>query len=99
MTEKKKHDTCPHCNEKLKAFEMPVDLAWGNIVDGKSIQWACFNNDCPYYKEGWQWMWDNYEVKGSYRYRVSNLETGASSPLSVWSETAIVNCIIDQEDE
>ncbi len=85
---------CPHCGEKLKPFEMPVELAWG-----KRVQWACFNNDCSYYQDGWQWMWDKYNVKSSYRYRVTNTETGKSSPLSVWSEDAIVDCIINEEDQ
>jgi uncharacterized protein YmfQ (DUF2313 family) len=93
MNDSKVNLDCPHCGEKLKAVEMPVELAWGN-----QIQWACFNNDCSYYQDGWQWMWDEYNVKSSYRYRVTNSETGASAPLSVWSENAIVDCIINEED-
>ncbi len=83
--------TCPHCNSELLPFEMPSELAWGEI------QHACFNNDCSYFKEGWHWLWEKYEVKRSYRYRVTNTETGAASPLMVWSEDAIRNCIIEDK--
>ncbi len=81
--------TCPHCNSKLSPFEMPPEMAWEEL-----IHYACFNNDCPYFKKGWHHMWEQYEMKSSYRYRVTNAETGASSPLMVWSEEAIINRII-----
>ncbi|MCP4677608.1 MAG: hypothetical protein GY854_19255 [Deltaproteobacteria bacterium] len=80
--------TCPHCNSELLPFEMPPELAWGEI------QHACFNNDCSYFKEGWHWLWEHYEIKSSYRYRVTDVETGAASPLMVWSEDALRDRII-----
>ena len=70
--------TCPHCGEKLKMLEMPEQLTWG------AYQHVCFNDDCPYFVKGWQWLWEHYEVKSSYRYRVTNPETGStqSNPLA-----------------
>ncbi len=84
---------CPHCGDKLKKFEMPADAGFDS-----PYQLACFNNDCSYYREGWDWMAEKYEVKTSYRYRVDPT-TGGASPLAVWSETAIVDHIIDYDDD
>ena len=80
---------CPHCNQRLQAFEMPEASGWD-----ERVQWACFNNDCPYYREGWDWMWNQYEVKVSYRYRVVDPDSGHASPLAVWSDTALLDCIV-----
>ena len=90
MTAEKRALTCPHCDTRLRPFTMPAEGGWG-----EAIHYACFNNDCPYYTEGWAWMREQYEAKASYRYRIDP-ETGVASPLAVWSETAIVNRIIDE---
>lgn len=82
--------TCPHCDEPLSAVDMPIELAWDN-----PIQNVCFNDSCPYFRKGWAWMLDNYNIKGSYRYRLVDPTTGHSSPLLVWSKTAIKDHIID----
>ena len=70
---------------------MPDNSGWNN-----PIQWACFNDDCPYFKEGWNWMWDHYEVKASYRYRVVDPKDQKGSPLPVWSNTAIRDRIVEE---
>jgi hypothetical protein len=72
---------------------MPENSAWQKLS-----QWACFNNDCPYYRSGWDWMWEQYRVKASYRYRVTEPATGSTSPLAVWSETALIDRIIENND-
>jgi hypothetical protein len=43
-------------------------------------------------------MWEQYQVKASYRYRVTEPETGSTSPLAVWSETALIDRIIDSNN-
>jgi hypothetical protein len=82
--------TCPHCGVRLRPFAVPEGGGW----DPKP-QWACFNDDCPYYREGWDWMWEQYRAKASYRYRVVDPATGRSSPLAVWSPTAIRDLILE----
>jgi hypothetical protein len=57
---------------------------------------VCFNDECPYFREGWEWMMQNYEVKASYRYRIANPERGASSPLPVWSKDALRDRIVSE---
>jgi len=84
---------CPHCNHELQAFELPDNTGWE-----AEFQLACFNDDCPYYTRGWQHMEAKYAVKASYRYRVDPT-TGKSSPLAVWSPTALTDRILEATAE
>jgi hypothetical protein len=72
---------------------MPSESGWDDPV-----QLACFNDDCSYYREGWEWMWQTYEVRASYRYRLVDAATGTASPLAVWSPTALRNLILDDAE-
>jgi len=81
---------CPHCNGPLDRFAVPNELAWND-----ESQLACFNNDCPYYKEGWEWMKQQYNQEISYRYRICP-STGAVTPLPVWSDDALRDRIIKE---
>ena len=80
--------TCPHCLKQMKKWQPPDGSTWG---DG--FQYVCFNDECPYFRNGWKWMLDKYNVKSSYRHRYdpANGETG---PLPVWSENALKDKII-----
>ena len=82
---------CPHCGARLQKFALPDGTGFDGVY-----QLACFNNDCPYYREGWDWMYQQYEVKASYRFRVDPT-TGGATPLAVWSEAALVDRIIEEE--
>lgn len=82
---------CPHCNTPLQAFQLPDNTGWQD-----DIHFACFNDDCPYYRSGWERMTSTYSMKVSYRYRVIP-ETGKSSPLAVWSPEAMRDRILDAE--
>ena len=70
---------------------MPEDSGWE-----QRVQWACFNDDCPYYVDGWTWMWEHYRVRASYRYRLVDPTSTHNSPLAVWSPTAIRDRIIEE---
>ena len=80
---------CPHCGTPLQAIEFPEAASWGKH------HYACFNDECSYFEEGWEWMWEEYSARASYRYRVVDLETGATSPLPVWSKDALRDRIVD----
>jgi hypothetical protein len=58
---------------------VPPDSTWD-----AGFQLVCYNDECPYYVKGWQWMLENYAVRGSYRHRFDP-RTGESGPLPVWS--------------
>ncbi len=84
---------CPHCGEELQAFELPEDLGWQS-----DFHLACFNDNCDYFRRGWERMQSNYAVKASYRYRV-NPATMKPSPLPVWSSDALRDRIIEAAAE
>ncbi|MFC2149908.1 hypothetical protein ACFLQV_00235 [Calditrichota bacterium] len=73
----------------MDMLELPLEAGY----DCKYL-YVCFNDDCPYFKGGWNWMWDHYRVKSSYRMRI-NPDTGSEAPLPVWSKDALKNFIID----
>jgi hypothetical protein len=84
--------TCPHCGESLRAIQLPRETNYD-----EPVHWVCFNNACPYYREGWEWMRQQFEVKASYRYRVDP-STGAFIPLPVWSDDALLDRLVDEGD-
>ena len=83
---------CPHWGDQLKGFSVPDDTQWV-----EKVHFVCFNDDCSYYREGWEWMEQQYGAKASYRYRVIDPDTGVSAPLAVWSEDALRDRIVDDE--
>ncbi|RJP73489.1 MAG: hypothetical protein C4524_14535 [Candidatus Zixiibacteriota bacterium] len=84
--------TCPHCGVTMLKWKNPDGSSWNGL-----FQYACFNDDCPYYQRGWDWMKQNYNVNASYRYRLDPT-TGDTGPLPVWSRTAVRNFIIEDEE-
>jgi hypothetical protein len=67
----------------------PAETSWG-----PAVQYVCFNDDCPYYKNGWEWMRSHFEQNVSYRHRY-NPNTGEEGPIPVWSDQALRNCIVE----
>jgi hypothetical protein len=84
--------TCPHCESRLHKWRVPDDASWS-----EEFFFACFNDDCSYYKEGWEWMQQKYNQRASYRYAF-NPVTGAALPLPVWSASAIREMIVDDDE-
>ncbi len=91
MTTTHQNPVCPHCGQPLTPFELPPNTGWQ-----EDFHLACFNDECPYYRRGWERMTETYAVKASYRYRVDPA-TGAASPLAVWSPDALKDRILDAE--
>ena len=84
---------CPHCGKKMKKWVPSFESSWG-----PHFHWVCFNDDCPYFVNGWKWMEEKFNRKVSYRHRYDP-ETGESGPLPVWSEMALRGGILEEEDE
>ncbi|MBN1343867.1 MAG: hypothetical protein JXQ73_14380 [Phycisphaerae bacterium] len=80
---------CPYCGQPLKRWECPAESSWDT-----PWQWGCFNDECPYYVKGWDWMREKFQVNASYRHRIDPT-TGESGPLPVWSPEALKNRIIE----
>ena len=80
---------CPYCGQKMLRWKAPAESNWG-----PEPQLVCFNNDCPYYIKGWEWMRDHYNQNISYRHRYDP-NTGEKGPLPVWSADALRDRIIE----
>ena len=66
-------------------------------VWGYETQYVCFNDECPYYKAGWEWMKSHFNQKVSYRHRYDP-QSGETGPLPVWSPTALRDGIIEESN-
>lgn len=84
---------CPYCGQKMVEWAASPESSWG-----EDIQLVCFNDECPYYKNGWEWMWSHYSQKVSYRHRY-NPKTGEKGPLPVYSSTALRSGIIEKPEQ
>jgi hypothetical protein len=84
--------TCPHCESRLVEWRVPEETSWS-----ESFFFACFNDDCPYYVQGWDWMREHYNQKISYRHAI-NPKTGAAFPLPVWSASATREMIVGDSE-
>ena len=90
MTELRR--TCPHCGAALKKWRVPDGASWN-----EEFFFVCFNDECSYYKEGWEWMRQEYNQHASYRYTL-NPTTGASMQIPVWSDSATRELIVENEE-
>jgi Ogr/Delta-like zinc finger len=86
-------ETCPHCGGPLVRWRVPEGATWQ-----EEYFLACFNDECSYYVEGWDWMMEQYNQSASYRYAV-NPRTGASLMIPVWSATATREMIEENDEE
>ena len=81
---------CSHCDAGMKKWVPPEDSTWAH----DEFHWVCFNDECPYYVKGWEWMEESQGIKISYRHRL-NPVTGKESPLPAKSDEMHKNRIIE----
>ena len=80
---------CPYCNQEMKKWRVPQGSTWHN-----NFLYVCLNDNCPYFVEGWDYMWETQKVHASYRCRFDP-DSGKYAPLPVWSPEALKNNIIE----
>lgn len=83
--------SCPHCGHRLEKWQVPDGATWT-----EEYLFVCFNDECSYYRAGWEWMEQQYGQHASYRYMVSP-ETGVASMIPVWSDSATREMIVDND--
>ena len=85
----KKAPLCPHCSQEMKKWKVPIASTWAN-----EFFYVCFNDECPYFVQGWEHIWEQQATKASYRCRLDP-DTGEYGPIPVWSYDALKDDIID----
>lgn len=92
MSHNEEKQICPHCNGTMEKWANPELTNWSG-----EFQYVCFNDECPYFIRGWEWMKEKFNVNASYRHRF-NPDNGETGPLPVWSKTALRSGIIAEEN-
>lgn len=83
---------CPYCSQPMTRWANPPMGCWTG-----EYQFVCFNDECPYFVRGWDWMEAHFHIRVSYRHRFDPT-TGDSGPLPVWSKGALRDHIISEKD-
>jgi SAM-dependent methyltransferase len=94
MRKKNVKDTlrCPHCDEKLKKWAVP-DSPFGQTWNNE-FMYICFSDECPYYLQGWSFMYKSGNRGVSYRF-MFNPEKESCMTIPVPSRYALKAGIIE----
>lgn len=84
--------TCPHCGSCLVKWLVPDGSSWD-----EEFFFVCFNDECSYYREGWEWMMEQYGQRASYRFALNPIN-GAVLMIPVWSDSATREMIVEDDE-
>lgn len=94
MSENYENPSCPHCGETMGRWATPQTPFGGSTTWTTEFLYICFNDECPYFVDGWDWMWNNYHQYVSYRHMLDPA-TGKTSPIPVSSYDSLKDRILD----
>jgi SAM-dependent methyltransferase len=83
---------CPHCGERMLKWAVPdnpFEVTWDN-----DFMYICFNDACPYYVRGWDFMYREGNRAASYRL-MYNPEKDCCMPIPVPTPKALRDSIIE----
>ena len=85
--------TCPHCGQEMERWAVPDESTWPD-----DYHYVCFNDACPYYLKGWEWMEKTQGPRCSYRHMCGpkGQQTG---PLSVPTPAAGRDRIVKKKSD
>lgn len=86
---------CPYCGDRLKKYEVPHSAYEIDYWYEADHLYICFNDSCPYFERGWEWMWSQMRRNISYRH-MYNPTTRKSGPIPVPTCYALKEGIIDE---
>ena len=84
-----KEPLCPHCGQEMKKLKIHIASTWTN-----EFFYICFNDECSYFVQGWERVWEQQATRASYRCRIDP-DTGKGAPIPVWSYDALKDNIIE----
>ena len=91
-----KKPVCPHCGQEMVIWECPPMTFSDGLGWGTPYLYACFNDDCPLYLDGWKHCYDNYANIASFRC-IRDPMSGQMDCMPVYSRDGGKGCIIDEE--
>jgi SAM-dependent methyltransferase len=86
---------CPYCGDRLKKYEVPHSVYEIDYWYEADFLYICFNDECPYFERGWDWMWSQMRRNVSYRH-MYNPTTHKSGPIPVPTSLALRDGIVDE---
>ena len=85
---------CPYCGDRLKKYEVPHSVYEIDYWYETDFLYICFNDECPYFERGWEWMWSKMRRNVSYRH-MYNPATHKSGPIPVPTTYALRDGIVE----
>ena len=85
---------CPYCGDRLRKYEVPHSAFEIDYWYEADHLYICFNDECPYFVRGWEWMWSKMRRNVSYRH-MYNPTTHKSGPIPVPTNYALRDGIVE----
>jgi hypothetical protein len=83
---------CPHCDQRMRKWAVPENPFAATWAD--DFMYICFNDACPYYVRGWDFMFKEGNSGKSYRL-MYNPRRDACQPIPVPTPQALRESIVD----